>query len=360
MTVLQRTFTLLLVAGFFLLIYLLQPILTPFLVALALAYLGDPLVDRLERLGLGRTIGVLIVFLLFLGLLVAAALVLIPQLLNEVASLVKQIPNFILWLQETGSPWIMQQFGVDPFAINLDALRQRLTENWQEAGGIATRVLAEVTSSSMALVTWVANLALIPVVAFYLLRDWDLLVEALHRLVPRDMEKTVAALAKECDEVLSAFLRGQLMIMFLLGCIYALGLVLVGLDLAILIGMLAGLASIVPYLGFIVGILVAGVAALFQFQDFMPLIYVAIVFGIGQALEGMVLTPLLVGDRIGLHPVAVIFAVLAGGQLFGFVGVLLALPIAAVIMVFVRHAYLHYHESEYYNRVRSTPPDERP
>lgn len=150
------------------------------------------------------------------------------------------------------------------------------------------------------------------------------------------------------------------MIMFLLGCIYALGLVLVGLDLAILIGMLAGLASIVPYLGFIVGILVAGVAALFQFQDFMPLIYVAIVFGIGQALEGMVLTPLLVGDRIGLHPVAVIFAVLAGGQLFGFVGVLLALPIAAVIMVFVRHAYLHYHESEYYNRVRSTPPDERP
>lgn len=358
MTTMQRILALVLVAGFFLLIYLLQPILSPFLIAFALAYLGDPLVDRLEHSGLGRTAGVLLVFLLFLGLIAIAALVLIPQLLNEVASLVRQIPNFILWLQQTGSPWLVEKFGVDPFAINLDSLRQRLTENWQEAGGIATRVLGEVTASGMALVTWAANLALIPVVAFYLLRDWDQLVAALHHLVPRDMEKTVAKLARECDEVLSAFLRGQLMIMFLLGCVYALGLVVVGLDLAILIGMLAGLASIVPYLGFIVGILAAGIAALFQFQDFVPLIYVAMVFGIGQALEGMVLTPLLVGDRIGLHPVAVIFAVLAGGQLFGFVGVLLALPIAAVIMVFVRHAYLRYRESDYYNRVQDKLPDD--
>jgi len=143
-------------------------------------------------------------------------------------------------------------------------------------------------------------------------------------------------------------MRGQLLIMFLLGCIYALGLSIMGLDLALLIGMLAGLASLVPYLGFIVGILAACIAAVLQFQEPLPLLYVFLVFGFGQLLEGSVMTPMLVGDRIGLHPVAVIFAILAGGQLFGFVGVLLALPIAAVIMVFVRHIYDRYKDSHYY------------
>ena len=192
------------------------------------------------------------------------------------------------------------------------------------------------------------NIALIPVVAFYLLRDWDLLVERIHNMIPRQFVTTTVNLTKECDEVLSAFLRGQLLIMLLLGCIYALGLALIGLDLALIIGLLAGLASLVPYLGFIVGILAASIAAILQFQEFMPLVYVALVFGVGQLLEGSLLTPLLVGDRIGLHPVAVIFAVLAGGQLFGFVGVLLALPIAAVVMVFVRHLYGQYRTSQYY------------
>jgi len=195
---------------------------------------------------------------------------------------------------------------------------------------------------------WLMNIALIPVVAFYLLRDWDLLVERIHNMIPRQFVTTTVNLTKECDEVLSAFLRGQLLIMLLLGCIYALGLALIGLDLALIIGLLAGLASLVPYLGFIVGILAASIAAILQFQEFMPLVYVALVFGVGQLLEGSLLTPLLVGDRIGLHPVAVIFAVLAGGQLFGFVGVLLALPIAAVVMVFVRHLYGQYRTSQYY------------
>ena len=192
------------------------------------------------------------------------------------------------------------------------------------------------------------NFALIPVVAFYLLRDWDLLVERIHNMIPRQFEVTAVNLIKECDEVLSAFMRGQLLIMFLLGCIYALGLSIIGLDLALLIGMLAGLASLVPYLGFIVGILAASIAAVLQFQEPLPLLYVLLVFGFGQLLEGSVMTPMLVGDRIGLHPVAVIFAILAGGQLFGFVGVLLALPIAAVIMVFVRHIYDRYKDSHYY------------
>jgi predicted PurR-regulated permease PerM len=170
-------------------------------------------------------------------------------------------------------------------------------------------------------------------------------------MLPLRWQPATTRLAGECDEVLSAFLRGQLMIMLALGIIYSCGLWLAGLKLALLIGMLAGLASVVPYLGFVVGIVSASIAALVQFHDWMPLVYVAMVFGVGQMLEGMVLTPLLVGDKIGLHPVAVIFAVLAGGQLFGFVGVLLALPVAAVVMVLLRHAHDNYLQSLFYSEV---------
>lgn len=348
MTTLQRTFVLLVLAAFFLLVYLLQPILMPFLVGFIIAYLGDPLVDRLEDLGLGRTLGVSLVFALFLALLAGALLVLVPLLVGEVNSFIKQIPAMILWLQQRVSPLLVEYFNVDPFAFSIEELREQLAGSWQQAGGVVSRILSEVTRSGFALLAWTANLALIPVVAFYLMRDWDLLMGRLRELVPRETEVTVVQLSTECDEVLSAFLRGQLLVMVLLGVIYAAGLYVTGLEMALLIGMLAGLASIVPYLGFVVGILAASLAAVFQFQDLIHLVLVWVVFGIGQMVESMVLTPLLVGDRIGLHPVAVIFAILAGGQLFGFVGILLALPVAAVIMVFLRHAHRRYIESEYY------------
>ena len=348
MSGLQATLLMLLVAVLLALIWLLQPILMPFLAGIALAYLGDPLVDKLEARGVSRTLGVLVVFVVFTTVVAAGLLVLVPMLLHEVVSLVTNIPVFVEWLQKTTSPLLMKYFNVDPFAISVADLRQRLATNWREAGGIASYVLSHMTASGFALVSWLVNAALIPVVAFYLLRDWDRMVAAIHRLIPREFQDPVVTVAKDCDEVLSAFIRGQLLIMLLLGCIYALGLTIVGINLAILIGMLAGLASIVPYLGFATGIVAATVAALFQFHDVPHVIYVAIVFGIGQVLEATVLTPLLVGDRIGMHPVAVIFAVLAGGQLFGFTGVLLALPVAAVIMVFLRHAHARYKESGYF------------
>ena len=344
----QRTFwlgTLALALG---LIYLLKPILMPFLVAMILAYLGDPLVDRLEAFKINRTLAVMLVFFGFGLVVVLSVLVLVPLVVRELVALIRGVPEFIIWLQETASPLLVSYFGIDPFDIRLDALRTQVLANWQQTGDVVTLVLAEVTKSSLALVTWIANLILIPVVGFYLMRDWDNLVAAVADLVPRDIEGIVTTLTRECDEVLSAFLRGQLLVMLILGCIYAIGLYVVGLELAIVIGLLAGLASIVPYLGVIVGILAAGLAALFQFQDLTFVAYVGVVFAIGQILEGFVLTPLFVGDRIGLHPVAVIFAILAGGQLFGFVGVLLALPIAAVIMVFVRHAHERYKDSDLY------------
>ena len=332
------------------LIYLLEPILTPFLMGMAIAYLGDPMVDRLERF-VGRTGGVVIVFILITLVLMAGFLLLLPMLMAEIASLVQSVPGFIRWLQETTSPFLMDNFGVDPFGFNLDTVANQIKADWQKVGGIAKTLVSQATASGFALLAFMTNLALIPVVSFYLMRDWDNLVGYIRDILPRNSEQTVANLASECDEVLSAFLRGQMLVMTLLGGIYAVGLMIVGLELALLIGMLAGLASIVPYLGFIVGITAASIAAVIQYQEFFPLIYVAIVFLIGQAMEGMVLTPLLVGDRIGLHPVAVIFAILAGGQLFGFIGILLALPVAAVVMVFVRHYYRRYIESEYYGKI---------
>jgi len=182
-----------------------------------------------------------------------------------------------------------------------------------------------------------------------LLRDWDILVAKVHNLLPRRAAPTASKLASETNIVLGAFMRGQFYVMLALGCIYSIGLWIVDLNLALLIGMMAGLVSFVPYLGSIVGITVACLAAILQFQDPMYLIPVSVVFMVGQSLEGMLLTPWLVGDKIGLHPVAVMFAVLAGGQLFGFLGVLLALPVASVIMVFLRHIHDIYRDSTFYS-----------
>ena len=349
MTTLQKTFVLLLCVVVLALIYFLNPILAPFLAGIIIAYLGDPLVDKLEEIRVHRAIGVLLVFLAFVAVLCAATLVILPLMVRELTDLIGNIPLFLAWLQETASPSLVARFGIDPFAVNLDNLASGVMGNWQKTGGVFGAVLARVTQSGFAFLGALGVVGLTPVVAFYMMRDWDLIMARILDMVPRDLEPGFSRLCKECDEVLGAFLRGQLLIMFLLGVVYSIGLYAVGLDLAILIGMLAGLASIVPYLGFFVGIVAASIAAMFQFQDPVYLGYIGIVFLIGQALEGWVLTPWLVGEKIGLHPVAVIFAVLAGGQLFGFVGILLALPLAAVVMVFVRYLHKSYLGSEYYD-----------
>ena len=348
MTTLQQTMALMTTLALLVLIYLLQPILMPFLAGLVIGYLGDPLVDRFERFGLSRTFGSLLVFLVFFSVFTALMLIVLPILAREITSLLTVIPVYFTWLQGSLSPWLIDTFGIDPFNVNIEEIVAQLGVHWQQAGGALGAILVQASSSSFALIGYLGLVGLTPVVAFYLMRDWDYIVARIREILPRDSEPTIVKLSQECDEVLSAFLRGQLLIMFLLGCIYSIGLYLVGLDLAIMIGMLAGLASIVPYLGFFVGIIAAAIAAIFQFQDLIFIVYVAIVFGVGQALEGWILTPWLVGEKIGLHPVAVIFAVLAGGQLYGFIGVLLALPVAAVIMVFIRHMRASYLSSHYY------------
>lgn len=330
------------------LLYLLAPILTPFLIAALLAYLGDPLVDRLEGWRLPRTWAVITVCVGLAAVLAAMIILLIPVVSGQIRALANTVPDYLKLINTTVFPWVQQHLDIDIPAFDLTALTDSLSQHLREAGGAAANILGYVTRSGAALIGWFFNLLLIPVVAFYLLRDWDLLIASIRALLPRHVEPTVSRLAHESDSVLGAFVRGQLLVMLGLGAIYSIGLWLVGVDFALLIGLLAGLVSFVPYLGFIVGLVVAGIAVMFQTHDLFQLLLVIVVFIIGQMMEGMVLTPWLVGDRIGLHPVAVIFAVMAGGQLFGFFGVLLALPTAAVLAVLVRYARKRYMASTLY------------
>lgn len=337
----------LLACGF---VYLLHPILSPFLVALLLAYLFDPLVDKLETWGLSRTWGVVAVFTLFTLVVMALLLVLVPMLAKQLLRLYELTPQMLDWVQHTVMPWVQSRLGLADGFWKFDKIKAAISGHMGQTTDIVGMVLSRATASGLALIGWLANMVLIPVVSFYLLRDWDLMMAKIRSLLPRNREERVVSLAGECHEVLGAFVRGQLLVMLALGAIYAAGLMLVGLELGLLIGLIAGLAAIVPYMGFVIGIGAALIAGLFQFSgDLYPMIGIVAVFMVGQALEGMVLTPLLVGDRIGLHPVAVIFAILAGGQLFGFTGVLLALPVAAVIMVLVRHMHDLYKDSGLYS-----------
>lgn len=342
----------LLVTGW--LIYLLAPVLTPFLFSALLAYLGDPLVDRLEKRKLSRLISVVIVFSAIICIVLIVPLILLPIIETQIGELVRSLPAYIDWITETFLPGMQARLGVNPETFDVNQIKLALTSNWKDAGGLAASVVSYATSSGMAMLAWIANMVLIPVLTFYMLIDWDHFMAGIRDLLPRSIEPTVVRLASESDEMLSSFLRGQFIVMISLGVIYSIGLSIAGLKTAVLVGMLAGLVSFVPYLGVIVGLITASVAMLFQTQDIVQLIPVAIVFAVGQALEGMLLTPWLVGDKIGLHPVTVMFAILAGGQLFGFVGVLLALPVAAVLAVLVRHARERYKESVLYGKEKVT------
>ena len=335
------------------LLYALTPILTPFALSAGLAYLGDPLVDRLERIrigrfGIGRTGGVLVVFTLIFGVLLLLPMLLLPSLEAQISRLIENLPRYAEWIRTTALPMVMNALNMDA-QFEASGLVDILKEHWQEAGGLAANILGSLSSSGAVVFAWIMNMLLVPVVTFYLLRDWDRLVEAIHGLLPRQHEAKISTIARESDQVLSAFFRGQLMVMLVLAVFYSVALALIGLDLALLVGIIAGLVSFVPYLGAIVGLLMAGIAAAVQFQDIFHVALALGVFFAGQALEGMVLTPKLVGDQIGLHPVAVIFAVLAGGQLFGFIGVLLALPASAVVMVILRHIHQGYLNSGMYD-----------
>jgi predicted PurR-regulated permease PerM len=327
-----------------LLIWLLAPVLMPFAIAAMLAYLSDPLADRLERLGLRRALAVSIVFVLLVLVIAAALLLLVPLIARQIENLVQNFPRYVEWSRDRALPWLQAKLHLDPNAFDSGRLVDQVK---QHLGSIGT-VLGTLSRSGISVVAWLTNMVLIPVVWFYLLRDWDRMVTWVDRMLPRSVEPTVAHLARESDAVLGAFVRGQLLVMLALAIFYGVALTLVGISVGPLIGMVAGLLSFVPYLGFITGFAAAIIASLVQHGDWTNLLMVVGVFVVGQLLEGYVLVPRLVGEKIGLHPVAVIFAVLAGGYLFGFLGVLLALPAASVILVVLRYLAQRYRQSDLY------------
>ena len=331
------------------LLWLLAPILTPFVFGAMLGWLGDPVVDRLERMGRSRNTAVALVFGTMSVLVLLALVVLVPLVEAQIVTLFESLPHYRDWFVGTVLPWLERRTGLELLAwLDPERLFQLERTHWEQAGGAAATMLGYLSRSGFALLGWIANIVLLPVLTFFFLRDWDLFVGRVAALVPRDHAETVSRLAQESSAVLGAFLRGQLLVMLVLGVLYGIGLSLVGLNLGILIGIVAGVLTFVPYLGPATVIILGGIAALVQYGDWQHLLGVLVVFSVGQVIESYWLTPKLVGDRIGLHPVAVIFAVLAGGQLFGFLGMLLALPVAAIANVLLRYAHERYTQSHLY------------
>lgn len=322
-------------------------VLTPFLIGAILAYLGTPLVDALERRRVPRGIGTTITVLFFAIAMFALFLVLVPLVQAELSLVMKRMPELFTRASELLLPWLDTQFGIT-IALDLATLREVLADNIESVRDVGLRVLAGVKTGGLLLVSILVNLALIPVVMFYLLRDWTRIVARIDDLLPRRWETKVRQIAREIDGVLAEFLRGQLLVMLVLAVYYALALWAVGLDHAFAIGVVTGLLVFIPYVGFGLGLVLGMVAALLQWSGLPFFLTVLAVYGAGQLLENYVLIPYLVGDRIGLHPVAVIFALLAFGQVFGFAGVLLALPVSAALLVALRHLRAAYADSPLY------------
>ncbi|NIL93367.1 MAG: AI-2E family transporter [Woeseiaceae bacterium] len=321
-------------------LYLLAPVLTPFVASALLAYIGDPLADRLQKLKMPRTLAVVSVFILTFVVLGLLILLIGPLIRTQVGALLDALPGIIAQVEQV---WLPNIAGMLDLELGEDVgLGAFVAQYGDMASTWATKVLVGLTQSGGAVVTAVLSLFLVPIITFYLLRDWDMILQRLAALIPTQQRETIVGLARETDDALGGFLRGQLLVMLALAVLYSIGLGLIGLEFAIAIGVVSGLVSFVPYLGLVFGIGLAGVTVALEPDPLWKLVGVVATFSVAQALEGSVLTPKLVGDRIGLHPVLIIFAVAAGGQLFGFFGVLLAVPVAAVLSVLVRFAYQRY------------------
>jgi predicted PurR-regulated permease PerM len=331
-------------------LWLLGPVLTPFTVAAVLAYALTPVVDWLDALGDGkfpRVVAVVLVELAFILAVIAVVLLVVPVLTKEIPLMRQQLPVLMERLQDSVGPWLAQM-GI-PLTLDFPTVKQQLREwlsdNWGD--GFASIWPSIRLGGSVAL-TVLGNALLIPVALFYLLLDWKQIVARVLELVPPRARPGVDAFTTEADAVLGQYLRGQLLVMGTMAMFYAIGLALFGLDLALPIGLFTGLAMFVPYVGFGLGLILALVAGLLEFASLKALVMVGVVYGTGQVFESLYLTPRLVGERIGLHPLAVIFALLAFGQVFGFVGVLVALPASAVLLVAFRRMRSGYFASRLY------------
>ncbi|GGE43180.1 AI-2E family transporter [Agaricicola taiwanensis] len=332
-----------------LLLWLLSDILLPFVAGMALAYLLDPVADRLQRVGMSRLVATLFILLGFIVLLVIVLVVVVPLMVEQLGQFIAKIPDYVNTLQQTfagpGQAWLRDLLG-----SNLEEVQGSLGEVVSQGASYLTSFLTQLWAGSQAIISLVSLVVVTPVVTFYMLVDWDRMVGSIDRFLPLEHRETIRQLAREINRAVSGFLRGQAVVCFFLGAFYGVGLTLVGLNFGLLIGIGAGALSFIPYVGSITGFVVAIAVALAQFwPDWVSVFLVAAVFGVGQFIEGNILQPKLVGNAVGLHPVWLMFALFAFGALFGFVGLLLAVPISAAIAVLVRFGLMHYQQSRFYD-----------
>jgi predicted PurR-regulated permease PerM len=335
------------------LLVLLKSILLPFVAGMAIAYLLDPVCDRLEAMGASRTLATTIVTAVFAVAVILLLLLIVPLAVQQIIAFLGSLPDFISRTQDRLLPYYAQlQQRLDlPDAAELGEIaRTRLGTALAWLAGL----LEGVVGRGLALANLLSLIFITPVVTFYLLRDWDRLIARIDDLLPRDYALVIRAQAALVNQSLAGFARGQSMVCVTLALYYSIALMIVGLPFGIVVGLIAGILTFIPYVGSLTGFVVSMAIAIGQFDDWWSVAIVAIIFGIGQVLEGNFLTPKLVGDRVGLHPVWIIFALLSGGALFGFVGLLLAVPVAAVIGVLVRFSIAQYRASKLYLGTR--PP----
>ncbi len=337
-------------AGFLLVLWLLNDILLPFVVGAVLAYFFDPVVVRLERAGLSRTGATAVVTVVAALVAVGAATAIVPPLFGELQSLIVKAPQFAVQAAERVQPMIepvRAKLGLEP--LSLRDLQAEATQWAGQALGVAGSFAGRLAQRGVAVINVLGLLFLTPVVTFYLLRDWGKVLAAIDGALPLDHAATIRALAHQANAAVAGYLRGQALVCLCLATLYGVGLAVVGLQFGFVIGLIAGLISFIPFVGTLVGATLSIGMALAQFPpDWLGVAKVAAVFLAGHLLEGNVLSPKLVGDRVGLHPVWIMFALLAGGSLFGFVGVLIAVPVAAIVGVVVRHLLGRYHASSFY------------
>lgn len=333
---------------------LFRAILLPFLVGMAAAYLLDPAADQLQRWGLGRTSATLVITIGFFLVLVVVLVLLLPPLAAQAAELAQELPGYLERLRDRVLPWLTGLLARADLDADLSA-RGLFRQYSSQAMQVLVAAVSRVLQSGVALLNLVSLIFVTPIVTFYLLRDWDRMVARIRTVIPPDLRATFDRLARDIDEVLAGFIRGQGMVCLFLALFYGLGLWAVGLRYGLIIGLLTGFFSFIPYIGMTIGLCVGLAVATFQFQDVWMIALVAAVFGLGQFIEGNLISPRLVGSRIHLHPVWVIFAVLAGTVLAGVLGTLLAVPVAAVIGVLLRFGLERYRASSLFQ-----PPSAEP
>ena len=333
---------------FFLALYVLKSVLLPFILGMAIAYFFDPVCDRLEEFGWSRTLATSAVTAVFILLLILLLVVVLPAVIGQLIDLMNQLPSYIDALREWVNAWVARmRLETDPAFF--EKIRESLSGSAGQIASWAADALGSVVAGGLALLNFISLLVLTPIVAFFLLRDWDYLVEKIDSWLPRQHAPTIRELAGQIDTMLAGWVRGVAIVCLILATFYSIGLSLVGLQSALIVGIVAGFLSFIPFVGAAVGFIASVGLALVQFDSYVNVLIVAAIFGAGQAIEGNFLTPKLVGERVGLHPVIVIFALLAGGVVLGFTGVLLAVPLAAVIGVLGRFALNLYLKSDIYD-----------